>query len=163
MKKTILILSLFIGLLVTSSGFNKTSLNTSIGKELPEIACDEINKVLEQCERDGKYVLINFWSTTDGSSRQTVNDYTTWLKTHGNNKIDLLAVNFDKSERLFKEIVRRDGLNDEMQFNVSGNQARQIMDEFHLEKGYGSLLVSPSGQIVYHNPTREDLSRIAGV
>lgn len=163
MKKTIVILSLFIGLLITSSGFNKTSLNTSIGKELPAIADDEISKALEQCEHDGKYVLINFWSTADGGSRQSVNDYTAWLNTHGNGKIDLLSVNFDKSEKLFKEIVRRDGLNDEMQFNVSGNLAQQIKDEFHLDNGYGSLLIDPKGQIIYHNPTAEDLNRIAGV
>ena len=162
MKKTILILSLFIGLLITSSGFNKTSLNTSIGKDLPEIANDEISKVIEQCERDGKYVLINFWATTDGNSRQSVNDYTAWLNAHGNGKIDLLSVNFDKSERLFKEIVKRDGLIDETQFNVSGNQARQIMNEFHLDNGYGSLLINPSGRIIYHNPSPEDLSKIAG-
>ena len=163
MKKTIVILSLFIGLLITSSGFNKTSLNTSIGKELPSIANDEISKAIEQCENAGKYVLINFWSAADGGSRQSVNAYTSWLNANGNNKIDLLSVNFDKSEKLFKEIVKRDGLIEEMQFNVSGNLARKIKDEFHLDNGYGSLLIDPKGQIIYHNPTAEDLNRIAGV
>lgn len=163
MKKTIVILALFIGLLITSSGFNKTSLNTSIGKELPEISSDKISDAIVRCERDGKYVLINFWSTSDGSSRQSVNGYTAWLNAHGNSKIDLLSINFDKSEKLFKEIVKRDGLIDEMQFNVSGNQARQIKDEFHLDDGYGSLLINPQGQIIYHNPTYEELNKIVGV
>lgn len=159
-KNTILILSLFIGLLVTSSGFNKTSLNTSIGKNMPEIADAKINDALRQCEREGKYVLLSFWSTSDGLSRQSVNDYTSWLKTNGNDKIDLLSVNFDKSERLFEEIVKRDGLIDEMQFNVSGNQAYKIKDEFHLDDGFGSLLLDPSGKIISHNPTREELDEI---
>lgn len=159
-KKTILIFSLFIGLLLTSSGFNKTSLNTSIGKEMPSIADEQINNALKQCESDGKYVLLSFWSSSDALSRQNVNDYTSWLKANGNSKIDLLSVNFDKSERLFQEIVRRDGLNSEMQFNVSGNQAYKIKDEFHLDKGYGSILLDPSGKIIAHNPTREELENL---
>ncbi|MDE5553672.1 MAG: thioredoxin family protein [Muribaculaceae bacterium] len=159
-KKTILIFSLFIGLLLTSSGFNRTSLNTSIGKDMPTIADEQINNALKQCENDGKYVLLSFWSTSDALSRQSVNDYTSWLKTNGNSKIDLLSVNFDKSERLFQEIVKRDGLNSDMQFNVSGNQAFKIKDEFHLDKGYGSILLDPSGKIIAHNPTREQLDDI---
>lgn len=160
LKKTILIFSFFIGLLITSSGFNKTSLNTSIGKELPAIANEQINNVLKECENNGKYVLLSFWSTSDALSRQSVNDYTSWLKTNGNSKIDLLSVNFDKSERLFQEIVKRDGLDSEMQFNVSGNQAYKIKDEFHLNKGYGSILLDPTGKIIAHNPTREELNDI---
>ncbi len=162
-KQTILICSLFIGLLITSSGFNRTSLNTSIGKQMPTLAVDEIDRIIEQCEKEGKYVLINFWSTSDGDSRKTANDYTTWIDEDDiNSKIDLLSVNFDKSEKLFHEIVRRDGLKEETQFNVSGNQASKIIDDFHLEQGYGSLLIDPSGQIVSHNPSRSELERIAG-
>ena len=160
MKKTILILSLFIGLVITSSGFNKTSLNTSIGKEIPTIVDEEISNAIEQCERDGKYVLITFWSATDGESRKTTNDYTSWLNSTGIKKVDLLSVNFDKSERLFQEIVKRDGLNEDMQFNVSGNLAKKIKDDFHLDHGYGTLLIDPSGQIVAHNPSIDEVSRI---
>lgn len=159
-KKTILIFSFFIGLLVTSAGYNKTSLNTTIGKTIPEIADENINNALRQCEQDGKYILLSFWSTSDGLSRQSVNDYTSWLKSNGNNKIDLLSVNFDKSERLFQEIVKRDGLFSDMQFNVSGNQAYKLKNEFHLDDGYGSLLLDPNGKIIAHNPTREQLEDI---
>ena len=162
MKKTILIFSLFIGLLITSSGFNKTGFDTSIGKVMPEIESEEINEAIKQSEKDGKYVLVSFWSVTDGESRKTTNDYTSWVRSNGNNKVELLSVNFDKSERLFREIVKRDGLDDEMQFNVSGNLARKIKDDFHLDKGYGTLLIAPQGQIVSHNPSTHELNMIAG-
>lgn len=160
LKKTILLCSFFVGLLITSAGYNRTSLNTNIGKPLPEITDAKINDALQQCERDGKYVLLSFWSTSDGQSRQSVNDYTSWLRNNGNGKIDLLSVNFDKSEGLFHEIVKRDGLISDMQFNVSGNTAYKIKDEFHLDNGYGSLLLDPSGKIIAHNPTREQLDDI---
>lgn len=161
MKKTILILALFIGLLITSSGFNKTSLNTSIGKLAPALAIDKIENVIDQSEQEGKYVLLSFWSTTDGASRMSVNNYNNWMSNRQPENVDFLSVNFDKSERLFHEIVKRDGLNSDQQFNVSGNQAKQIIRDYHLDKGYGSILISPEGKIVAHNPTNGDLAKIA--
>ena len=47
-----------------------------------------------------------------------------------------------------------------MQFNVSGNLAKKIKDDFHLDHGYGTLLIDPSGQIVAHNPSIDEVSRI---
>lgn len=158
MKKTILLVVLFIGLLITSSGFNKTTLNTTIGKIAPSLSYDVIDNAIKQSEDEGKYVLLSFWSTTDGASRLSTNDYSFWLNNHNDSNIELISVNFDKSEKLFREIVKRDGLNDEQQYNVSGNLAQHIKDEFHLDNGYGSLLIDPSGTIVAHNPSTEELS-----
>lgn len=160
MKKTILIFSLFIGLLITSSGFNRTSLNTSIGKQLPSIANEKISDALARSESEGKYVLLNFWSAADGNSRRSAKDYTNWMLNNSEAAVDVLSVNFDKSEGLFREIVKRDGLVNDKQFNVSGYQAQQIIDNFHLNDGYGSLLVSPEGEIVAHNPTLSDLDHL---
>lgn len=159
MKKTILIAALFIGLLITSSGFNKTSLNTSIGKMAPALSSVEIDDAIKKSEDEGKYVLLSFWSASDGASRLTTNDYDSWLSKNDSGNIELLAVNFDKSEKLFKEIVKRDGLDDSRQFNVSGNLARHIKDEYHLDDGYGSILIDPDGMIVAHNPSTNELSK----
>lgn len=159
-RQTILIAVLFFGLLLTSSAFNRTSPNTNIGKTIPEIANEDISLALKQCESEGKYILVNFWSASDGLSRQSANVYTSWVARHGDDRVDLLSVNFDKSEALFREVVRHDGLNEKMQFNVSGYQARRIMDEFHLHDGYGTLLIAPDGEIIAHNPTTRQLERL---
>lgn len=161
MKKTILILALFIGLLITSSGFNKTSLNTSIGKQAPILAIDKIENVIDKSEKEGNYVLLSFWSTTDGASRMSVNNYNKWMNNLRPENVDFVSVNFDKSERLFNEIVKRDGLDDSQQFNVCGNQAKQIIRDYHLDKGYGSILISPEGTIISHNPSYNELANIA--
>ena len=158
MKKTILILALFIGLLITSSGFNKTSLNTAIGKEAPQIPSLEIQDVIKQSEKEGTFVLLSFWSASDGVSRMTINNYNTWLDDNNDAKLNLVALNFDKSSALFNEIVRRDGLQSEWQFNVAGELARKIKNEYHLDDGYGSLLIAPDGKIVAHNPSSEVLA-----
>lgn len=158
MKKTILLLALFIGLFVTSSGFNSTSLNTAIGKDAPEIDCYDISQAIKQCEDQGRYVLLSFWSSTDGPSRMSVNNYDSWLENNRDAKVDLLAVNFDKSSNLFREIVKRDGLDGDYQYNVAGETAKQIIHDYHLDNGYGSLLIDPQGKIIAHNPTIETLA-----
>lgn len=162
MKKTILIFALFLGLLITSSGFNSTSLNTSIGKPLPDINNEDIDNALAKSQSEGKYVVVNFWSASDGSSRRVVNDYSHWLSQNSEAPVELLSINFDKSERLFNEIVRRDGIARETQHNVSGYQAQEIIRNFHLEDGYGSLLVDPNGEIIAHNPTTSQLAKLVG-
>lgn len=158
MKKTILIFALFVGLLITSSGFNRQSLNTAIGKDAPEISNFDISETIKQCEDAGRYVLLSFWSSADGASRLSVNNYDAWLNHNRDANIDLLAVNFDKSSTLFNEIVRRDSLDNSYQFNVGGEVARQIRNDYHLDDGYGSLLINPQGMIVAHNPSTDVLA-----
>lgn len=161
MKKTVLLFALFIGLLITSSGFNRTSLNTSIGKSAPDLALDKIEQVIKQNEDSDKYVLLAFWSASDGASRAAVNNYNSWINNNRPANIDFVSVNFDKSESLFHAIVKQDSLDPSKQFNVSGNIARQIINDYHLDDGYGSLLIDPEGVIVAHNPTDSRLKEVA--
>lgn len=161
MKKTILILALFVGLLITSSGFNSHIFSTTSGSLAPIVADKEISDIISQSESEGHYVLLTFWSSSDGVSRKNVNDYTAWLHANNNERIDMLAVNFDKSEKMFREIVKRDGLDGEKHFNVKGSVARQITDEFNLDKGYGTVLLSPDGRVVCVNPTPDQLNALA--
>lgn len=162
MKKTIFIIALFLGLLITSSGFNRTSLNTAIGKEAPAVADYAIAQAIKNGEQQGNYVLLSFWSSVDGQSRQKIHDYDNWLSNNDRAKLEVVAVNFDNSKGLFSEIIRRDGLTTSSQFNVEGDIARQIIHDYHLGDGYGSILISPEGEIVAHNPTLEQLDKIVG-
>jgi len=160
MKKTILIFAFFMGLLITSSEFNKTNLNTSIGKPTPTMALEEIEQVIYENEQNGKYILLSFWSTTDGASRLAVNNYNNWINNNKPSNLCFLSVNFDKSEKLFQEIVKRDGLDEKLQFNVSGIQAKKIIKDYNLNEGYGSILIDPEGIIVAHNPSDVLLDKI---
>ncbi len=160
MKKTILIFTLFVGLLITSSGFNSHIFSTNPGAIAPTVADKEISDLINQSENEGHYVLLTFWSTSDGVSRKSVNDYTAWLHANDNANVEMLSVNFDKSESLFREIVKRDGLDSEKNFNVKGVAARQIAEEFNLDKGFGAVLIAPNGRVVCVNPTLEQLNGV---
>ena len=43
-----------------------------------------------------------------------------------------MSFNFDKSEPLFREIVKRDGLNQQLQFRLSDKRMEQLMRDYNL-------------------------------
>jgi hypothetical protein len=88
------------------------------------------------------------------------NEYAAFEKNANADEICFLSVNFDQNKRLFNEVVRRDKLNAETQFNVQGDDARNIKETFHLEDGYNSLLIDPIGQVVATNPSTATLTQI---
>ncbi len=160
MKKTILITALFAGLLVISAGFNRQGVRTSLGKPAPDLEIDSIDSIINSNQSKGHYTLLTFWSATDASSRRAVNQYDAWLRNNRSTSLDIVSVNLDNSSGLFNEIVRRDNLSADTQFNVSGNEARRIKNRFELGNAYGTMLINPEGTIVAHNPPADSLSRL---
>ena len=58
MKKTFIIVALFLGLLIVSAAFNKTERNTTIGKDAPEISVNTTDDTIDLTSLKGKYVLL---------------------------------------------------------------------------------------------------------
>lgn len=109
----------------------------------------------------GSYVLLNFWAAKDAPSRLQTMEYTRSLsKITSEERFCFLSVNFDRSERLFREIVRRDNLNAETQFHAQGEEASKIIDAYRLDNGFQSFLIDPQGKIVATNPDPETVARI---
>ncbi len=160
MKKTFLIAALFLGLLIVSAAFNKTERNTEIGKDAPEITISTAGDTIDLNSLKGKYVLISFWASDDACSRAAANNYTAWTNRHKNTNLSYVGINFDDSKTLFNEIVRLDGLNPVQQHNVSGDDAKDLEMKYHLDDGYGSLLIDPEGKIIAHNPTDTELGQL---
>ena len=162
MKKTFIIVALFLGLLIVSAAFNKTERNTTIGKDAPEISVNTTDDTIDLTSLKGKYVLLSFWASDDARSREAVNNYTAWSNSHKDSNIRYVGINFDDSRTLFNEIVRLDSLNPVEQYNVRGNDAKEIEMKYQLDDGYGSLLIDPEGKIIAHNPTDSQLDELVG-
>ena len=58
--------------------------------------------------------------------------------------------------------MRLDSLNPVEQYNVRGNDAKEIEMKYQLDDGYGSLLIDPEGKIIAHNPTDSQLDELVG-
>lgn len=114
----------------------------------------------------GRYVVLNFWSASDADSRIAANRFDRFAKAVSEDEsIRLLSVGFGSSERLFREIVRRDGMDNESQFFANGPVASQILKSYELaEGGLRSFLIDPKGDIVAVNPDLQTVKRIvAGI
>ena len=109
----------------------------------------------------GRYVIVTFWSSADADSRLRADRYDEAAKLLPQERFCLLSVNFDRSERLFREIVRRDNLSAENHIHVDGSQANRIIHDYRLTEGFKSLLIDPKGRIVAMNPSIETLTKMS--
>ena len=159
-KQTMILGALLLGLVVASAGIGGNRCDTAVGMKAPVVQLDRVQSAVNADELKGKYVLISFWTSSDAASREAVNRYDAWFRQNHPADARLVGINFDDSPEMFGEIVARDSLSASDQYYVSRPEAEAIYRTYHLEKGYGSLLVSPQGRIVCHNPTPEQLGQI---
>lgn len=108
----------------------------------------------------GRYVLVNFWDSSNAMSRIAAGEYDRFFRSHPRRDLSLLSVNTDSNRRLFDEIVRKDGLDSLTQYHIADVKARGITPDYHPEDGYSSYLLNPSGKVVAVNPTLSTIDRI---
>lgn len=158
--RTILLAALFVSLLIVSVAYRTAPGRTRVGDIAPALTFDsEPGDALKALR--GKYVLLSFWSSTNAPSRQAVGDYSSWLRGSHMTNVGMLSFNLDREEPLFREIVKRDGLNQALQFHASDRAAERLRRDYGLKKGqYGTLLIAPDGRILAHNPSLTDIPSI---
>ncbi len=164
MKKTLIIIAIFIGVLVCAVGYADSQYRTAIGRKPPALCLPQQgNRAPETslAQQQGKYVVLNFWKSTDAPSRQAANEYTAWQRSHPDSKLEVISVNLDESPALFNEIMRRDSLIQSDQYYLGGDTAQAVINSYGLNRGLGSMLIDPSGKIIVHNPTSAQLSQYA--
>ena len=159
-SRTIFLAALFVSLLIVSVAYHAGRATTRVGDHAPALTFESAPNDALRALR-GKYVLLCFWSSTDAASREAVAHYSSWVERQSNTDIGLIAFNFDKSEPLFHEIVKRDGLNQQLQFRLSEKGMDRLMRDYSLGKNqYGTLLIDPDGKILAHNPSTSELPRL---
>lgn len=159
MKRTLIIVAVLTGLILVAVGYRDDAFRTTIGTEAPAFTVTEGDSAISLADYRGKYVLVNFWRSTDARSRRDINRYVAWKRSTGN-PLQILSINLDNNPVLYNEIVRNDSLMPELQHRPEGIERKQIMDAYGLGKGSGSLLIDPNGRIVSHNPSPDVLARL---
>ncbi len=158
MKKTMSIIVFFAVLLLLGSAATNNAIDGVKGFQAPIFKVERNDSVVSLDDMRGHWVLLQFWSSSDAPSRIAGKQYTAIEQKLNDGqsaeRFHLLSVNMDRSERLFREIVRRDGL------HIEGNRANQLINDYHLESGMQSFLIDPSGRIVAKNPTEQTLTQL---
>ena len=165
MKKTILLIMSIVGVLLFSSAF-RGGIAPVAGSIAPKVEIYNQDSRISLNDYRGKYVMLSFWSAADARSRmKTIELYgivnqANETVNHGEEpNVEFMAVNFDRSERLFREIATRDNLDLSSQHFVRGTQAEAIKRDYGLEKGYRAFLIGPSGHILAVNPDKNTLKK----
>lgn len=158
------IIVIFAVLLGLGSAASSSAVDGTIGSQAPMFKIERADSSVALDNMKGKWVLLQFWASSDAASRIACKNYSeleqNQRSSNPGERFHLLAVNLDRSERLFREIVRRDGLSAETQFHIEGNRANQLINDYHLESGMQSFLIDPSGRIVAKNPTEQTLTQL---
>lgn len=164
MKQIVTIAMLFTVLLVTMSAHTERTHDASEGYNAPALTVSSNDTTMSLADLKGQYVMLTFWDSTDPASRIAVNRYSAIARTKANSRtLSLLAINFDRSERLFREIVRHDNLEDAFNVNVAAGETRQkLAADWDLKSGLKSFLIDPQGKIIAVNPSREQIIDIIG-
>lgn len=163
MKKTMNIIAIFAVLLLMVSANTERVNNAAEGMKAPYFTVEGTDgKAVSSSDFNGRFVIVSFWASNDASSRIAANRYDSYVESVGEEQVGHVSVNFDRNQRLFREIVRRDGLNGESQFHVNPKEASELIRKFEMEKGLKSYLIDPDGKIAAVNPTAADLKEIIG-
>lgn len=161
MKKAILIIAFFAVLLVSASAYTDRFIDVTEGSTAPVFAVTNDDNTSSVDQARGRYLLLTFWSSDDAVSRIRCNEYESFIRNnHDNGQLYVMSVNFDRSRKLFDEIVRKDGLNAKSQFHVQGDKAVKIIDDYRLQNGYKAFLVDPEGRVVATNPSTSQLTNL---
>lgn len=161
MKKTMMIIALFVVLMISMASRSDRDYQAAKGFSAPELELvggSDSSKV-ELSDLKGRYVLINFWAASDAESRIAAHGFDRMMEKADKERLCLLQVNMDRSMRLFREIVRRDRLNEAQQFSVTAEDASAVKNAFHLNEGLQSYLIDPDGEIIAVNPSIETVAR----
>lgn len=155
------IIAIFVVLLTAVSAGNRRDIIAAEGNLAPQIQVNAADgSSVSLSDFAGRYVILNFWASTDAPSRIAAISYNKMAKSLEDQSVCLLSINFDSNERLFREIVRRDNLDSESQFSVHDARASHIIRDFAMDRGLQSFLIDPKGRIAAVNPDINTIHRV---
>lgn len=156
MRKTLKTIATIALLLVFTSAYNGYDVNVNIDSFAPNFEIAKNGKQTKLSDKRGNYVLVNFWSSSNASSRIRNIQYDRFFK-GDKSRADFISVNFDNSEKLYKELLKVDQLASESQFHDDGGRNSKLYKDYHLDSGLNSFLLNKEGKIVAINPDRKSV------
>lgn len=155
-----LVIAFFAVLLLSVSAHTPRVAKAAEGYAAPQFTLSSNETSFSLSDLKGRYILLNFWDSTDAASRIATVDYETVTRNVSEERFCLLSVNLDRSERLFREIVHRDNLSAKSQFYLCPTEASEIINAYRLDRGNCSFLINPEGQIIAVNPSPDVLETL---
>lgn len=157
MRKFVIFIVLIGSLIAFQSAFNAESIDSKVGSFAPNMTVADNDSTFTLTNYRGKYVILNFWSSDDAESRIRNISLNNFINKHKDDKVVFASVNFDRSEKLFKEIVNVDNLDDKAHFFDKNGKSSEVFENFELKNGLKCFVINPEGKIIKVNPEEQQL------
>lgn len=180
-----ILIAAFTILITSLSAAVDTRREAVFGQEAPTVIVQRQGTVQALESLRGKWVVLSFWSTTDPMSRLTQNRIASIVKSQpamdtaseksndaeiefrtpagtyqidSRTEVEVLSVNFDRSEPLMNEIVKLDNLLESTQSRVvSPQDIRHLCEAFRMDNGLRAFIINTQGEIVMADPDEDAL------
>lgn len=135
-----------------------------VGKQMPDAEIYNTNdEKVKLTSFKGKYLLLDFWASWCAPCRKANPDLMALYSKYGNSKMEFLSVSIDMKKDDWLKAVKEDGLT-----------WPQLLDNNEGKSGYAgvaiaaykgaavpiSFVITPTGQILKFNPTKDELEKI---
>ncbi len=167
MKKLFALIAGFVMLLLMTSAFVDKRQEAVLGEKAPALVINSCDGEMSLKSLEGNWVILSFWSAADAQSRMMQNDVAAYVRGISDpgkaHNLEIVSVNFDRSENLMKEIVRLDNLDENSQFHIEdADEAYALRQAYRMNEGLRTFVINPKGELVAADPTISDLQAIIG-
>lgn len=165
MKNFISVMCVVCTILIATTSFNENTsqIRFEAGQKFPPVSISNDSTSFVLGETSQSFVLISFWRSSLAESRLACNAYDAFFKNSSSETdgIWFIAINTDKNEDLFHEIVYCDGMNTRRQFPLSDVYGVNTDALRRASSGFYSVLLNRQGDILCFNPSVDYLSSLA--
>lgn len=156
MKKFIFLMTTLVLVLIFTSASGTVATDSRIGAKASSFTIGNDSSVVTLSQFRGSYVLLSFWSSADAISRLDNMRYSKLAQ--GNDKLELVAVNFDRSRALFDEVVLADSLDTSCQYFCESQDRKQFDKSWGTSEQFNTYLIDRRGVVIAVNPSDNELT-----
>ena len=160
MKKTLLTIASACVIIVFLTAYSSNPNGSRLGYLAPNFSIENDSCRVELQQKKGNYVLLTFWNSVDAESRIANVLYDRAVRDMKG--VDYVAINFDRSYGVYREVVKIDGVDNASQFYGRGGNESNIYLRYGLKKGMKSILLDKTGNVVAENPNPNEFKRLIG-
>jgi len=155
MKKFLYLSLTLILVIIFTSGKGTFTSDSRVGKRAVNFTVGNDSVVVTLDQFKGKFVVMNVWSSADAVSR--IENIELSKLAEGKENLVHMAINFDRSKPLFKEVIAADSINPSSQFYCERQDRARFESNWEAGEKACTFLINRDGLIIAVNPTTEDI------
>lgn len=160
MQDAIKLIAFFFLSVLSISAYTPESVRPENGYLAPDFKLVNDTATVSLNQFKGKYLILNFWNSSDAESRIRTINYDRFSRAYGDDRLAVISANIGETSSFVSTIADNDGLERKMQFSLSQAGNSRVYDDYRLNGRSVAYLIDPVGRIIDVNPGKEDLKKL---